>query len=44
MNLMNDLKEEVEQAEQSLIWASGSGPMYGLIHTIRHIINTLDWQ
>lgn len=44
LELMNNLKKEVELAEKNLTLASANGPMYGLIHTIRHLLNTLNWQ
>ncbi|KAE9528149.1 hypothetical protein AGLY_012571 [Aphis glycines] len=43
LNLLDDLKKEVELAEENLTLASAKGPMYGLIHTIRHLLNTLNW-
>lgn len=43
-DLMNDLENEIKFAEESLTLASAKGPMYGLIHCIRHLLNTLDWQ
>lgn len=44
MDLINDLENEIELAEGSLTLASAKGPMYGLIHCIRHLLDTLDWQ
>jgi len=44
MDLMDNLKKEVELAEENLTLASAKGPMYGLIHTIRHLLNTINWQ
>lgn len=44
LDLMNELKKEVELAEKNLTLASAKGPMYGLIHTIRHLLNTLNWE
>jgi len=44
LDLLDDLKKEVELAEENLTLASAKGPMYGLIHTIRHLLNTLNWQ
>lgn len=41
---MDDLKKEVKLAEQNLTLASAKGPMYGLIHTIKHLLNTINWQ
>ncbi|VVC29565.1 Armadillo-type fold,Domain of unknown function DUF2428, death-receptor-like,Armadillo-like helical [Cinara cedri] len=44
VELINNLKKEVALAEESLTLASANGPMYGLIHTIRHLLNTLNWK
>lgn len=44
MDLLDDLKNEVALAEENLTLASAKGPMYGLIHAIRHLLNTLNWQ
>ncbi|XP_050441276.1 thyroid adenoma-associated protein homolog isoform X2 [Adelges cooleyi] len=41
---MVELKKEIMLAEESITLASAKGPMYGIIHTIRHIINSLNWQ
>jgi len=41
---MDDLKKEAKLAEQNLTLASAKGPMYGLIHTIKHLLNTINWQ
>lgn len=43
-DLMEKLEKEIELAEENLTLASAKGPMYGLIHTIRHLLNTLNWQ
>lgn len=44
MDLMDSLKKEIALAEENLTLAAAKGPMYGLIHTIRHLLNTLNWQ
>lgn len=41
---MERLKKEVDLAEESLTLASAKKPMYGLIHSIRHLLNTINWE
>ncbi|XP_050527383.1 thyroid adenoma-associated protein homolog isoform X2 [Daktulosphaira vitifoliae] len=43
-NLAKMLEIEIKLAEKSIILASAKGPMYGIIHTIRHLVNTLNWE
>jgi len=43
-DLVNDLEKEIDLAKDSLTLASAKGPMYGLIHCVRHLLNTCNWQ
>ncbi|XP_071447659.1 tRNA (32-2'-O)-methyltransferase regulator THADA isoform X2 [Hetaerina americana] len=42
--LFEQLRKELAIGNQNLLLAAGSGPMYGTLFSIRHLLNTLDYN